>query len=81
MKSLKDQEVWLSDVAFAICPKIFNQLWGIHGKVEERVNQEEELYLCLVIVKKEIQKIVLEVQEIKPNSAGRPLKDPIGLRT
>ncbi|KAJ9049930.1 hypothetical protein DSO57_1019421 [Entomophthora muscae] len=71
-KVIEYQDVWLSDTIFFSCPKIFNQLWIIHGEVEERVvpliyclmiRTKQENYLpALKIIKKEIQKIVLDEQ-------------------
>ncbi|KAJ9060111.1 hypothetical protein DSO57_1034337 [Entomophthora muscae] len=85
-KALKDQEVWPSDATFASFPKIFDQLWALHAKVEERVvpliyflviETKQENYLdALKIITKEIQKMVLEEQETRPTPAGRPPKDP-----
>ncbi|KAJ9056397.1 hypothetical protein DSO57_1033445 [Entomophthora muscae] len=66
LKVLKDQEVWLSDVTFASCPKIFNQLWVIHVELEERVvpliyclmigTKQENYVRTLKIIKKEIRR-------------------------
>ncbi|KAJ9085299.1 hypothetical protein DSO57_1015319 [Entomophthora muscae] len=88
LTALKDQEVQLSDEAFASCPKIFNQLWVIHVEVEERVvpliyfsmiETKQKSYVgALKIAKEDIQRVVLEEQEIRLTSTERPPKDPVG---
>ena len=79
-------DTWLADGTFSSCPKIFNQLWNIHGQVGNLVlplvfcflpNKKGTTYTRALLILKEKLDRLLPSQEHPPKETrGRKKKAP-----
>ena len=79
-------DTWLADGTFSSCPKMFNQLWNIHGQVGNLVlplvfcflpNKKGTTYTRALLILKEKLDRLLPTQEHPPKETrGRKKKAP-----
>ncbi|KAJ9048334.1 hypothetical protein DSO57_1039736 [Entomophthora muscae] len=79
--NLLNCKTWLADGTFFTCPKLFSQLWNIHGQVGNLVlplvffflpNKKQETYVrALTILKAKLDEILPTIEEEPKETRGR----------